>query len=106
MKHAAGNTARQFRLGVAERGLRAVPLAAGAAWVLSQGHAKNKESFATDGGIAPLVALLANGNGRAQARARNSTLTSTAYDLCSSWEHGRDGGCALPCAKHAMRCDV
>ena len=40
--------------------------AAGAIWVMSQGHPTNKVAFADAGGTKPLVQLLANGNARAQ----------------------------------------
>lgn len=53
--------------------------AAGAAWVLSQDHSKNKVSFATNHGIAPIVQLLAMGNERAQMHAAHA-LASLGLD--------------------------
>ena len=43
--------------------------AAGAIWVLSDDHDANKVSFGAKGGIAPMVALLASENVRAQKHA-------------------------------------
>ena len=53
--------------------------AAGAIWVMSQGHPSNKVAFAEAGSTKPLVQLLATGNGRAQEHAAHA-LASLGFD--------------------------